>query len=142
MDQPHEQDTAGPLGDVDAFLDGGPFAVVGASADREKYGNKVLRVYLQNNRKVYPVNPRGGEIEGLEAFPDLASLPELPHGVSIITPPGVTEGVVEEAVALGIRHLWMQPGAESDKAIAYARENGVNIVAKGACALVVMGYND
>ncbi|MFN3167935.1 MAG: CoA-binding protein [Phycisphaeraceae bacterium] len=127
-------------GDTDAFLNGGPFAVVGASADRSKYGNKVLRVYLQNKKKVFPVNPRGGEIEGLQAYPDLASLPELPHGVSIITPPSVTERVVEQAVQLGIEHLWMQPGAESDAAIAYARDHGVNVVAKGPCALVVMGF--
>ncbi len=142
MTSDHQPTMPGGLGDVDAFLAGSVFAVVGASADRAKYGNKVLRVYMQNGRAVYPVNPRGGEIEGLQAFPDLASLPELPHGVSIITPPSVTEAVVREAVALGIQHLWMQPGAESDAAIAYARENGVNIVAKGACALVVMGYHE
>ena len=113
----HHPTMPSSLGDVDAFLAGSAFAVVGASADRAKYGNKVLRVYLQNGRTVYPVNPRGGEIEGLQAFPDLASLPELPHGVSIITPPSVTEAVVREAVELGIKHLWMQPGAESDAAL-------------------------
>ena len=136
-DHPNPQQ---PHGDVDAFLDGGPFAVVGASADRGKYGNKVLRVYLQNKRKVFAVNPRGGIIEGLEAYRDLASLPELPHGVSIITPPSVTEQVVDQAVQLGIKHLWMQPGAESEAAISRARESGVNVVAKGPCALVVMGF--
>lgn len=129
-------------GDVDAFLSGGPFAVVGASTNRDKYGNKVLRVYQQNNKPVYPINPRADEIEGLKAYPDLASLPEIPHGVSIITPPTITEQVVKEAVALGIKHLWMQPGAESAKAVAYARKNDVNTVAYGPCALVVMGYRE
>jgi predicted CoA-binding protein len=129
-------------GDIDAFLSGGPFAVVGASTNREKYGNKVLRVYQQNNRSVYPINPRAEVIEGLKAYPDLASLPEVPHGVSIITPPTITEQVVEEAVSLGIKHLWMQPGAESAKAVSYARENGVNVVADGACVLVVLGYTE
>jgi predicted CoA-binding protein len=141
MNSDHAPTSRQSPGDTDAFLNGSPFAVVGASADRSKYGNKVLRVYLQNNEKVYPVNPRGGEIEGLAAYPDLASLPELPHAVSIITPPSVTERVVEEAVELGIKHLWMQPGAESDAAISYARENGVNVVAKGPCVLVVMGFH-
>ena len=129
-------------GDVDAFLAGNLFAVVGASTDRAKYGNKVLRVYLQNKRKVYPINPRGGVIEGLQAYPDLAALPELPHGVSIITPPRITEAVVAQAIELGIKHLWMQPGAESEAAIAQARKNGINVVAKGPCALVVMGYRE
>lgn len=128
--------------DIDAFLDGNPFAVIGASTNRDKYGNKVLRAYQQNNKIVYPINPRADEIEGLKAYPDLASLPELPHGISIITPPTITEQVVEQAVSLGIKHIWMQPGAESAKAVDHARENGVNIVAYGACALVVMGYSE
>lgn len=134
---PQQQDD-----DIDAFLSGEPFAVVGASTNREKYGNKVLRVYQQNDKPVYPINPRAEEIEGLKAYPDLASLPEVPHGISIITPSAITEQVVEQAVGLGIKHIWMQPGAESDLAIAYARENGVNVIAKGACALVVMGYHE
>ncbi len=127
-------------GDIDAFLSGEEFAVVGASADRAKYGNKVLRVYLQNKRKVFAVNPRGGEIEGLKAYPDLSSLPTVPHGVCIITPPSVTLAVVREAIELGIGHLWMQPGAESEEAISLARENGINVVANGPCVLVVMGF--
>lgn len=142
MAQDHPSIAAHDTGDIDAFLSGGPFAVVGASADRSKYGNKVLRVYLQNKRKVYAVNPRGGEIEGLVVYRDLAELPELPHGVSIITPPSVTEQVVEQAVSLGVKHLWMQPGAESEAAISHARKNGVNVVAKGSCALVVLGYRE
>ena len=140
-DTPHTNDQQ-TAGDIDAFLSGGPFAVVGASTNREKYGNKVLRVYLQNNRSVYPINPRAEEIEGLKAYPDLASLPEVPHGVSIITPPAITEQIVEEAVSLGIKHLWMQPGAESAKAVSYARKNGVNVVAGGACVLVALGYRE
>lgn len=142
MEQPHDTTAQQNQGDIDAFLDGSPFAVVGASTNRDKYGNKVLRVYQQNNRTVYPINPRAEEIEGLKAYADLASLPERPHGVSIITPPKVTETVVRQAVELGIKHLWMQPGAESEDAIAYARENGVNVVVNGACALVVMGYHE
>lgn len=142
MEHTHHTAAQQTQGDIDAFLNGSPFAVVGASTNREKYGNKVLRVYQQNNKTVYPVNPRAGEIEGLQAYADLSSLPELPHGVSIITPPSVTEAVVREAVGLGIQHLWMQPGAEHEGAIFYARKNGVNVVANGPCALVVMGYSE
>lgn len=128
--------------DIDAFLSGDAFAVVGASTNRDKYGNKVLRVYQQNNKTVYPVNPRATEIEGLRAYPDLASLPVVPHGVSIITPPSITKSIVQQAVDLGIGHLWMQPGAEEGSAVALARENGVNVIGYGACALVVMGYRE
>lgn len=127
---------------VEAFLDGGPHAVVGASRDRAKYGNKVLRAYQQVGRRVFPINPSGGEIEGLRAYASLRDLPERVQGVSIITPPAVTERVVEEAAALGIRHIWMQPGAESDAAVARAEELGMSCIAGDACVLVVLGYRE
>lgn len=142
MSEQHHTNDQQDAGDIDAFLNGDTFAVVGASTNREKYGNKVLRVYQQNNKTVYPINPRADEIEGLTAYPDLASLPEVPHGVSIITPPAITERVVEQAVELGIKHIWMQPGAESASAVAYGRENGINVVGYGPCVLVVLGYRE
>ena len=124
------------------FLAGDSFAVVGASTNRAKYGNKVLRSYLQNGRKVFPVNPKANEVEGLQAYPDLKSLPEKVHGVSIITPPAITEQVVAEALELGIQHIWMQPGAESEKAVDTARQAGANVIAGDACVLVVQGYHE
>ena len=71
---------------IDAFLEGSTFAVVGASSDRGKYGNKVLRCYLQHGRTVHPVNPGASSVEGLDCYPDLASVPRPLHGVSIIIP--------------------------------------------------------
>jgi predicted CoA-binding protein len=127
---------------VDRFLAGDSFAVVGASADREKYGNKVLRAYLQAGRRVFPVNPNAGEIEGQRSYPDLASLPEPVHGVSIVTPPAITEKVVEQAAAAGIRHVWMQPGAESPAAIRKAEALGLALIHSGPCALVAQGFRD
>ena len=81
---------------IETFLESGPWAVVGASRDRAKYGNKVLRCYLQDGRApLYAVNPRDEEIEGVPAFPDLERLPERPRAISIITPPHATESVIE-----------------------------------------------
>ena len=91
---------------IEDFLSAGPYAVVGASNDRAKFGNKVLRAYKSKGWKVSPVNPRENEVEGLQAYPDLASLPEKPRGVSIITPPQVTERVVAEAADAGARFVW------------------------------------
>lgn len=127
---------------IQAFLDGDAFAVVGASQDRSKYGNKVLRVYQQNGLTVYPVNPKADEVEGLVCYTDLASLPEPVHGVSIITPPSVTEQVVEDAAAADIRHLWMQPGAESERAVERAEALGMNLIAGGPCILVALRYRE
>jgi predicted CoA-binding protein len=124
------------------FLDGEPFAVVGASTNRDKYGNKVLRAYLQQDRPVYPVNPRAEEIEGVPSYPSLADLPRKPHGVSVITPPKISKQVVEEAAQLGIQHVWMQPGAEFDDAVEFGAQRGVHVIAGDACVLVVMGYHE
>ena len=127
---------------IAAFLAGTPFAVVGASKDRGKYGNKVLRVYQQRGLVVHPIHPSEREIEGLACSASLTVLPVKPHGISILTPPRITEQIAEEAHALGIRHLWMQPGAESPRAIARAEELGLSLIAGGPCILVVLGYRE
>jgi predicted CoA-binding protein len=127
---------------IERFLSGGPHAVVGASRDRTKYGNKVLRAYLQTNRRVYAINPTADEIEGVATYTALADVPEAVHGVSIITPPEITESIVQQAADLGIRHLWMQPGAESESAIALARQHEIDLIAGGPCLLVVVGYRE
>jgi uncharacterized protein len=127
---------------IDSFLGSGPFAVIGASVDRSKYGNKVLRCYQQHGKEVYPINPRATEVEGLKAYPSLASLPVKPKAISVITPPAITEQVVREAAAAGVAHIWMQPGAESDAAIDAAEALGMSVIAGGPCVLVVMGYRE
>ena len=127
---------------IAAFLHSGPFAVVGASVDRSKYGNKVLRCYQQHGKEVSPINPRATEVEGLRAYPSLGSLPVKPKAISVITPPAITERVVLEAAAAGVTHLWMQPGAESEAAIRTAESLGMSVIAGGPCILVVMGYRE
>lgn len=127
---------------IQAFLAGERFAVVGASPHRSKYGNKVLRCYLQNQLQVIPVNPHWDAIEGVAAVPQLASIQPAVHGVSIITPPQVTEKILEEALDLNIRHFWIQPGAEHPSAIERAVAQGANVISNGPCILVVLGYRE
>ena len=124
------------------FLDGSPFAVVGVSRDRAKYGNKVLRCYLQNGRRAIPVHPVEKEIEGQAVFANLAAIPEPVHAVSIITPSSVTERLVEEAAKLGIQHVWMQPGAESAAAVERAEALGLSVISGGPCLLVLLGFRE
>ena len=127
---------------IEQFLAAGPFAVVGASSNRDKYGNKVLRAYQQKGLTAYPVNPHADEIEGQPVFRDVASLPDDVGALSIITPPAVTEAVVDAALARGIRNFWMQPGAESPAAIERIEAAGGNVIHDGPCALVVFGYRE
>ena len=127
---------------IDAFLEAGPYAVVGASKDRSKYGNKVLRCYLQHNLKAYPINPGASQIEGRRAYPDLATLPEPVARISVITPPAVTEQIVVEAGDAGVEFIWMQPGAESEAAVDEAEGAGIGVISGGPCLLVVLGYTE
>ena len=127
---------------IDLFFSGQPFAVIGASTDRNKYGNKVLRNYLQRSMRVFAINPKVDVVEGLQAYPTLKALPEKVHGVSIITPPSITERVVEEALALGVKNFWLQPGAESPKAIQIITKEETNAIYGGPCLLVVLGFRE
>lgn len=127
---------------ISQFLASPAFAVIGASADRQKYGNKVLRCYQQHGKRVVPVNPNETTIEGIPCVAVISDLPPDVVSISMITPPVVTARLVPLAIDRGIKNIWMQPGAEHPEAVALCRERGVNVIADGSCVLVVMGYSD
>lgn len=127
---------------IDQFLAAKAFGVAGASSNRDKYGNKVLRCYQLNNRRVVPINPRAEVIEGIPCVADVAGLPDEVTSLSVITPPKITEEVVAAAIAHGIKNIWMQPGAESPVAVAACKAAGINVIADGSCLLVVLGYRE
>lgn len=129
-------------GIAEDFLARGPFAVAGASADRSKYGNKVLRCYLQHDLQVYAVNPNRSEVEGHVCYANLRKVPVRVRSVSVITRPRVTESIVEDAQAAGVEFVWMQPGAESPAAVAAAEQAGLAVIAGGPCVLVALGFRD
>jgi len=126
---------------VATFLTSPVIGVVGASSNRDKFGNKVLRCYLENNRQVVPVHPNESEIEGLACVASVAELPEEVNSISVITPPQITEQVVKAAADKGISNIWMQPGAENKDAVDCCRSNGINVIADGTCVLVELGFS-
>ena len=127
---------------IKQFLASPSFGVVGASTNRDKYGNKVLRCYQQNGKKVIPVNPNEPQIEGIACAVSIVGLPPDVESISMITPPAVTAKLVPLAIEKGIKNIWMQPGAEHPEAVALCQQHGVNVIADGSCVLVVMGYHD
>lgn len=127
---------------IETFLASPAFGVVGASTNRQKYGNKLLRCYLQHGKTVVPVNPNEPEIEGVACAATINDLPAEVKSISMITPPAVTAQLVPLAITKGIENIWMQPGAEQPEAVALCREQGINVIADGSCLLVVMGCND
>ena len=121
--------------DVDRLIGLRSWAVVGVSQDARKYGHRVFLALLESGYRVAGVNPRGGVVAGQTVYRSLADLPEKPQVVVTVVPPAVTEHVVPTCADLGIERIWMQPGSESDAAIAAARAHGITVVAHD-CAMV------
>jgi predicted CoA-binding protein len=128
--------------EMEEFFKAEAFGVVGASSDRSKYGNRVLRCYQEHSLRAIPVNPKEKAIEGEKCVSSVADLPTEVTSISVVTPPAVTEKVVEEAARKGIKNIWMQPGAESDAAISLCRERGINVIGDGSCILIVLGFSE
>ena len=96
-------------------------AVIGASSDRGKFGNRALRAYLQEGYRVIPINPHEAEIEGLTAYPSVLDVPGPIDMASFYVPPEIGEQVIEQVARKQIREVWLNPGSESDALIARAR---------------------
>ncbi|MDD2582406.1 MAG: CoA-binding protein [Desulfuromonadaceae bacterium] len=127
---------------IKQFLASPAFGVAGASTNRDKYGNKVLRCYLQNGKIAIPVNPNEATIEGIPCAATITDLPPNVMSLSMITPPAVTAKLVPLAIKKGIKNIWMQPGAEHPDAVAFCKDHGINVIADGSCVLVVLGYHE
>ena len=114
-------------------------AVIGASTDRSKFGNKAVRAYQQQGYTVWPVNPKEPTVEGLPAFSSMAEVPARPDLVSVYLPSPVTLKVLPAIAAKGCDELWLNPGTESDTVLAEAERLGLNVIQ--ACSIVSMGVS-
>ena len=123
---------------ISTFLSSDAYAVLGASSNREKFGNRVFRAILGSGRLAYPINPTATSVEGHAAFVSIVELPEVPDSISIITPPKVTRELVATAITAGVKNIWMQPGAQDEVASQSARAAGLNVIDDGSCILVFL----
>ncbi len=115
-------------------------AILGASTDRSKFGNKSVRAHLQAGYDVFPVNPKGGQIEGLVVSRTLADVPvEHLDRVSVYLPPAVGLGALDEIAAKGCDELWLNPGSESQEILAKARQLKLKTIAD--CSIVDLGLS-
>ena len=115
---------------VSSFLEEKRLAVIGASRSGKKFGNTALKMLVEQGYEVYPVHPEANELEGLECYPDVSSLPDGIGGCLLVVPPSSSEKLIPELAAKGIRKVWMQQGAESDRALQLSRENGMETIAR------------
>ena len=125
---------------IENFMSKPTVAILGASADRNKYGNISVRAHLKQGYDVYPVNPKGGEIEGLPVYKSLA---EIPPGkltrISVYLPPALGLKLLPEIAARGCDELWLNPGSESDELVAAAQAAGLNPII--ACSIIDLGVS-
>jgi uncharacterized protein len=112
-------------------------AVIGASNDRRKFGNKAVRAFLNQGYTVYPVNLKETQIEGLQTFADIRQVPVRPHMISAYLPPETLLQVLPDIAARGCDELWLNPGTESDEVLAEAERLGLNVIQ--ACSIVSIG---
>lgn len=112
-------------------------AIIGASGDRAKYGNKAVRSYVAKGHEVYPVNPNETEVEGLKAYASVQDIPESIDRVLLYVPPQVGITVLDNIAEKGTGEVFVNPGAGSAELLARGEELRLNLVE--ACAIVAIG---
>ena len=103
-------------------------AVLGASRDRAKYGNKCVRAYVAEGWEVFPVNPGADEVEGLTAYPAIEAVPGELQRISVYLPPRISDRALPEIADKGAWEVWFNPGSADAEVLAKAREYGLKVV--------------
>ncbi len=113
-------------------------AIIGASADRQKYGNKSVRTHLKQGYEVFPIHPRESSIEGLTAYPSLEEVPARQlDRISVYVPPEVGITLLEQIQNREANEVWLNPGSESPELLKRASELGLNVIQ--ACSIIDIG---
>jgi len=120
-----------------AETSGRTVAVIGASADRGKFGNKAVRAYQRQGWRVYPIHPHAEQIEGIPAYRSIAEVPGPIDRVTMYVPPEVGITLLEAIAAKKPREFFVNPGAESEALLQRARQLG--LVPIVACSILEVG---
>ena len=112
-------------------------AIIGASRNREKFGNKAVRAFARRGYLVIPVNPHETEIEGWRAYASVLDVAEPIDLATLYVPPAVSEAVLGDLATKGVTEVWFNPGSESRSALARAAELGLTTVV--ACSILGVG---
>ncbi len=111
------------------------YALIGASANKEKYGYKVFENLLNAGFCVLPVNLRGGEILGQKVYKNISKISQKIDVVIFVVPPQVTKDIIEDVRELGISKVWLQPGSEDDGVINFCAKYNIECY-HGACIML------
>lgn len=113
---------------IKEFMAQKKFAIVGTTDNTNKYGYKIFKDLRSRRYEVYPVNPRLRAIEEIKCYPGLGDIPIKVDVVDFVVPPSVTEAILQDCKRLGLNRIWLQPGSESEAAIAFCYENNLKVV--------------
>jgi predicted CoA-binding protein len=114
-------------------------AIIGASTDRTKFGNKAVRAFRAQGYAVYPVNPKENTVEGLPAYRSILDVPGRLEKISVYVPPPVMLKLLPDIATKGCEELWLNPGTESPEVVAVAERLGLNVIQ--ACSIVAVGMD-
>lgn len=112
-------------------------AIVGASNDRRKYGNKAVRAFKDGGWTVYPVNPKEEEIEGLSVYRDISEVPDPIDRVAMYVSPDVGKTMLDAIAAKQPAEFFLNPGSEDEELMERARAKGLDPI--NACTIVNIG---
>jgi uncharacterized protein len=114
-------------------------AVIGASNDRQKFGNRAVRAFVETGHTVVPINPHEPAVEGLRAYASVLDVPFPIDMATVYVPPEIGERVIEEIARKQIPEVWLNPGSDSDELVAKARRLSITPIV--ACSIVAVGRN-
>ena len=114
-------------------------AILGASNNRAKFGNKAVRAFQRAGWRVHPVNPRESAVEGIATFASVEDLPERVDVLSVYLPPAVTLGLIDDLGDAQPREVWLNPGADDPQIIEAVESEGLSV--RTLCSIVNLGFS-
>jgi uncharacterized protein len=115
---------------IEKIINSKKIAVVGVSQSKQKMGHNIFKGLKENGYKAYPVHPSAGTIEGDKIYPNLKALPEKVESIVIATSPKNVDGIIDEAIAVGVKNIWFQQGPNFSAAVKKAQDAGIATVSK------------
>ncbi len=112
-------------------------AVIGASSNRNKFGNKALRAFERQGYTVIPINPNEASVEGHKTFASVLDVPGAIDMATVYIHADAGVGVMEQLAKKGVGEVWLNPGADDDEVVERARALGLNVIQ--ACSIIGIG---
>lgn len=113
---------------IEEFFAQKTFAVVGASADKRRFGNAVFTTFIDRELTATPINPKYDAVEGRRCYPSISAMPYAPEAAIVVTSPRNSLNAVKDAAAAGVSYVWFQKGSESKEAVEFAEIKKMKVI--------------